>query len=72
MAKKMDACRQDGDRTHDLSLIRRMLYPTELLGDDAVRRRMVPRLRKTCFYFGLCEPPFKDVWRKTSEPAEVV
>jgi hypothetical protein len=33
---------------------------------------MVPRLRKTCVYFGLCEPPSKDVWRKTSEPAEVV
>jgi hypothetical protein len=34
--KKMGACRQDGDRTHGLSLIRRMLYPTELLGDDEI------------------------------------
>ena len=41
MTKKNDgAGRQGGHRSHDLSLIRRTLYPTELLGDVEVWRRV--------------------------------
>ena len=38
--KKDDACRQGGHRSHGLSLIRRTLYPTELLGDVEVWRHV--------------------------------
>ena len=41
MTKKIDAvCRQVGHRSHGLSLSRRTLYPTELLGDVEVWRHV--------------------------------